>query len=115
MRFQARLGLGAGVEQFAAIADIFRGVSSLTCSIWRSLNPVGIFYREWLATHGLKPACRAGFKPSLFRRRPRVRLLPVKANGSTVAMLYAGLDTGAARTQDYAGREMSALNELSGN
>ena len=106
--FHARLGLGAGVESLlpsltfpaAFEPDVFHLAIS---------NPVGIFI-ENARDPRIEARLPRWFKPSFGDAHAFV-LLPVKANGSTVAMLY-GDWTQAQNVRKITQPEMAALNEL---
>ncbi len=106
--FHARLGLGAGVDTLlpsltfpaAFEPDVFHLAIS---------NPVGIFI-ENARDPRIEARLPRWFKPSFGDAHAFV-LLPVKANGATVAMLY-GDWTQAQHVRKITAPEMSALNEL---
>ncbi|KQR86168.1 histidine kinase [Burkholderia sp. Leaf177] len=106
--FQARLGLGPGVESLlpsltfpaAFQPDVFHLAIS---------NPVGIFI-ENARDPRIDARLPRWFK-SCFGDAHAFVLLPVKANGTTVAMLY-GDWTQAQHVRKITSMEMSALNDL---
>jgi HD-like signal output (HDOD) protein len=106
--FHARLGLGAGVEKLlpslAFPAAFEPDVFHLAIS-----NPVGIFI-ENARDPRIEARLPRWFKPSFGDAHAFV-LLPVKAHGSTVAMLY-GDWTQAQHVRKITPPEMAALNEL---
>jgi hypothetical protein len=106
--FHARLGLGPGVDALlpsltfpaAFEPDVFHLAIA---------NPVGIFI-ENARDPRIEARLPRWFKPSFGDAHAFV-LLPVKANGSTVAMLY-GDWTQAQHVRKITQPEMASLNEL---
>jgi hypothetical protein len=106
--FHARLGLGPGVDKMlpslAFSAAFEPDVFHLAIA-----NPVGIFI-ENARDPRIEARLPRWFRPSFGDAHAFV-LLPVKANGSTVAMLY-GDWTQTEHVRKITQPEMAALNEL---